>query len=42
MAQKLLLWVEVGAHVVRNKPMFGGVEWAGADGVAWKQINFAP
>ena len=34
MAQKPLLWVEVGAHVVRNRSKCGGVVWAGA-GVAW-------
>jgi hypothetical protein len=35
MAQKPLLWVEVGAHAVRNRPKCGGVGWAGA-GVAWR------
>jgi hypothetical protein len=31
MTQKPLLWVEVGAHAVRNRSKFGGVGWAGAD-----------
>ena len=35
MAQKPLLWVEVGAHAVRNRAKCGGVGWAGA-GVAWR------
>jgi hypothetical protein len=35
MAQKPLLWVEVGAHAVRNRLKCGGVGWAGA-GVAWR------
>ena len=35
MAQKPLLWVEVGAHAVRNRSKCGGVGWAGA-GVAWR------
>jgi hypothetical protein len=35
MAKKLLLWVEVGAHAVRNRPKCGGVGWACA-GVAWR------
>jgi hypothetical protein len=35
MAQKPLLWVEVGAHAVRSRSKFGGVGWAGA-GVAWR------
>ena len=35
MAQKPLLWVEVGAHAVLNRSKCGGVEWAGA-GVAWR------
>jgi hypothetical protein len=30
-----LLWVEVGAHAVRNRSKCGGVGWAGA-GVAWR------
>ena len=30
MALKPLLWVEVGAHAVRNRSMCGGVGWAGA------------
>jgi hypothetical protein len=29
MAQKPLLWVEVGAHSVRNRSKCGGVGWAG-------------
>jgi hypothetical protein len=29
--QKPLLWVEVGAHAVRNRSQCGGVMWAGAD-----------
>jgi hypothetical protein len=32
-AQKPLVWVEVGAHAVRNRSKCGGVMWAGA-GVA--------
>jgi len=35
MAQKPLIWVEAGAHAVRNRPKCGGVVWAGA-GVAWR------
>jgi len=35
MAQKPLLWVEVGAHAVRYRPKCGGVVWAGA-AVAWR------
>ena len=35
MAQKSLLWVEVGAHAMRNRSKCGGVGWAGA-GVAWR------
>jgi hypothetical protein len=35
MAQKPLLWVEVGAHAVRNRSKCGGVGWEGA-GVAWR------
>jgi len=35
MAQKPLLWVEAGAHAVRNRSKCGGVEWAGV-GVAWR------
>jgi hypothetical protein len=35
MAQKPLLWVEVGAHAVRNKSKCVGVGWAGAS-VAWR------
>jgi hypothetical protein len=35
MTQKPLLWVEVGAHAVRNRLKYGGVGWAGA-GVAWR------
>jgi hypothetical protein len=34
MGQKPLLWVEVGAHAVRNRSK-GGVGWAGT-GVAWR------
>ena len=45
MAQKPLLWVEVGAHAVRNRSKCGGVGWAGA-GVAWRLgvcvVSFAP
>jgi hypothetical protein len=35
MAQKPLLWVEVGAHAVRKRSECGGVVWVGA-GVAWR------
>jgi hypothetical protein len=28
MAEKLLLWVEAGAHAVRNKPGRNGVVWS--------------
>jgi hypothetical protein len=35
MAQIPLLWVEVGAHAVRNKSKCGGVGWVGV-GVAWR------
>jgi len=34
MAQKQLLWVEVGAHVVRKRSKRGEVLWASA-GAAW-------
>jgi hypothetical protein len=30
MTQKPLLWVDVGAHVVRNRSECSGVVWAGA------------
>ena len=30
MTQKPLLWVEVGAHAVRNRSKCGGVVWVGA------------
>ena len=29
MAEKPLLWVEVGAHAVRKKPGCNGVVWSG-------------
>ena len=35
MAQKPLLWVEVGAHAVRKRSECGGMVWVGA-GVAWR------
>jgi hypothetical protein len=35
MTQKPLLWIEVGAHVVRKRSECAGVVWAGA-GVAWR------
>ena len=35
MAQKPLLWVEVGAHAMSNRSKCGGVGWAGA-GAAWR------
>jgi hypothetical protein len=41
MAQKPLLWVEVGAHAVRNRSKCGGVVWAGV-GVAWRHLDLHP
>jgi hypothetical protein len=38
MAQKPLLWVEVGAHAVRNRSKCGGVGWAVAVAVAPKHF----
>jgi hypothetical protein len=37
MAEKLLLWVEVGAHAVRKKPGRNGAVWSGQALEEYKQ-----
>jgi hypothetical protein len=41
MAQKPLLWVEVGAHAVRNRSKCGGVGWAGAGVACLSRLGLA-
>ena len=35
LAQKPLLWVEVGAHAVYNRSKYGGVGWTGTGIAPW-------